>query len=129
MSDPATSNVPRSSRGARLTVVILVLLLAAVAIYAMWIRKPVPKHLKLALVTWTQDPFWEPLVHGAEKYAMESNVDLVIINSKPTVEDENQHIKEVLDAGVDGIAISPQRCDRSACDSKRHCGQSSDGDV
>ena len=30
-----------------------------------------------------------------------------MIRSKPTVEAQNQHIRDLLDAGVDGIAISP----------------------
>jgi ribose transport system substrate-binding protein len=70
-------------------------------------RQPTPRHLKLALLTWTEDPFWGPLLHGAQEYADQANVDLTIVRSKPTVEEQNQHIRDLLASGVDGIAISP----------------------
>ena len=42
------------------------LLLVAVAsvVYFGFIRERGPRHLKLALVTWTQDPFWGPLIRA-----------------------------------------------------------------
>jgi ribose transport system substrate-binding protein len=86
-----------------------VLLLAAIGVFVYFerIRQHEPRHLKLAVVTWTQDPFWQPLLHGAQDYADKSNVDLTIIKSKPSVDEQTQHIRELLDSGIDGIAISP----------------------
>jgi len=83
------------------------LVIAGAVFYFKMVRPPAPRHLKLALLTWTEDPFWEPLVRGAQDYASQSDVDLTIVRSKPTVEAQNQHIHELLEGGYDGIAISP----------------------
>ncbi|HEY2843868.1 MAG TPA: substrate-binding domain-containing protein [Bryobacteraceae bacterium] len=88
-------------------VAVLLLLIAGLAVYLGWARTRPPRHLKLALLTWTEDPFWGPLIQGAHDYADKSNVELTVIRSKPTVEAQNQHIRELLDSGIDGIAISP----------------------
>jgi len=79
----------------------------AVAVYFGFVRERGPRHLKLALVTWTQDPFWEPLLRGAQDYADKSNIELTIIKSKPSVDEQTQHIRDLLNSGIDGIAISP----------------------
>jgi ribose transport system substrate-binding protein len=86
-----------------------ILLVAAIAlvVYFEYVRQREPKHLKLALVTWTQDPFWQPMLRGARDYAEKSNIDLTIVQSTPSVEEQTQDIRQVLDSGVDGIAISP----------------------
>lgn len=105
----ADSNLPRqrSSVGGRLFLEVVLLLLIAAAIYFEFARETGPRHLKLALVTWTQDPFWQPLLRGAQDYADHNNVDLTIIKSEPTAEAQTKHIRDVLNSGVDGIAISP----------------------
>lgn len=105
MSNPAYAST-RPSATVRVFA-ILALVLAAVAIYFFATRTPSEKRLKLALVTWTQDPFWEPLIRGAQDSARRSNVELTVIRSEPTVEAQNKHIRDQLSAGVDGIAISP----------------------
>lgn len=86
---------------------LLVLVLAAVAVYFFATRTPGEKQVKLALLTWTQDPFWEPLIRGAQESAAQANAQLVIVRSEPTVEAQNRHLAELLASGVDGIAISP----------------------
>jgi ribose transport system substrate-binding protein len=91
----------------RLFLEVLLLLAVALGVYFEFIRERGPRHLKLALVTWTQDPFWEPLIRGAQEYADKSNVDLTIIRSKPSVDEQTQHIRDLLASGIDGIAISP----------------------
>jgi len=107
MTNEDTSRArPKSSRLA-LWVAVLLLTIAGLAVYFAFARQRQPKHLKLALVTWTQDPFWEPLLRGAQSCADRSNVELTIVLSKPTVEEQNRHIRELLDVGIDGIAISP----------------------
>jgi ribose transport system substrate-binding protein len=83
------------------------LIIAAIAIYLFMIREQDTPPIKLALVTWTQDPFWEPVIRGAQDCATASNIDLTIVQAKPTVDDQNQHIKELLGTGIVGIAISP----------------------
>jgi ribose transport system substrate-binding protein len=106
MSDPASPG-PRTAVRIRLFVEVLLLATAALVVYFGFVRERAPRHLKLALVTWTQDPFWNPLLRGARDYADKSNVELTIIKSEPSVDVQTQHIRDLLNAGVDGIAISP----------------------
>src|SRR5579872_2413966 len=100
---------PRRRAAVKTRLVIEVLLLAALAlvVYFGFVRERGPRHLKLALVTWTEDPFWEPLLRGAKDYADKSDIDLTIVRSKPTVDEQTQHIRQLLDSGIDGMAISP----------------------
>ncbi len=100
---------PGKRTAVRIRLLLEVLLLAAVAlvVYFGYVREQKPRHLNLALVTWTQDPFWEPLIRGAQDYADKSNVDLTVIRSKPSVDEQTQHIRDLLASNVDGIAISP----------------------
>jgi ribose transport system substrate-binding protein len=106
MSDSSSSG-RRPAVRIRLLVEVLLLAAIGVSVYFEFGRQQKPRHLKLAVVTWTQDPFWQPLLRGAQDYADKSNVDLTIIKSKPSVDEQTQHIRELLDSGIDGIAISP----------------------
>ena len=63
MSEPISSG-RRTAVRIRLVLEILLLVSAALVVYFGFIRERGPRHLKLALVTWTQDPFWEPLIRG-----------------------------------------------------------------
>jgi ribose transport system substrate-binding protein len=92
---------------ARLFVEILVVAVIAAVVYFVYVHPRGPRHLHLALVTWTQDPFWQPLLRGAQDCAAKSDVDLTIIQCKPTVDDQTQHLRQLLDTDIDGIAISP----------------------
>ncbi|HEY1686971.1 MAG TPA: substrate-binding domain-containing protein [Tepidisphaeraceae bacterium] len=103
----STSPQRRSSVGVRLFLEVVLLLLIAAGIYFEYARETKPRHLKLALITWTQDPFWQPLLRGAQEYADHNNIDLTIIKSEPTVDAQTKHIRDALNSGVDGIAISP----------------------
>jgi ribose transport system substrate-binding protein len=107
MSDPTLSPVRRRIIRKRLLAAIFVVGIGALMFYLGMVRPPTQKHLKLALVTWTQDPFWEPFIRGAQHYADQSNVELIVVRSEPTVDAQNQHIHALLDSGVDGMAISP----------------------
>ena len=111
MSGSALPPVRRRHVRTRLVIEIVLLAAVAVGVYFVFVRERGPHHLKLALVTWTQDPFWQPLLRGARECADNDNVDLTIIQSKPTVEAQTQHIRELLDSGIDGIAISPNDAD------------------
>jgi ribose transport system substrate-binding protein len=110
MPDPTLPPAPQTAprRGPISIVVVLgLLVIAALAGYLFSMRERETPTIKLALLTWTQDPFWEPLVRGAQDYAEQANVELTIVQSKPTVEEQTQHIKTLLGSGIVGIAISP----------------------
>lgn len=90
-----------------LSIFILVLLVAvALFLYFGVLRDRETAPAKLALVTWTEDPFWDPLIRGAEECAAQNNIELTVIKSKPTVEEQTTHIRGLV-GKVDGIAISP----------------------
>ena len=107
MSEQAfTPERPRPSHVPFFIIVALVIILG-LAIYFLMVRQREAAPLKLALVTWTQDPFWDPLIRGAQDCAANSNVKLTVIRSAPTVEAQNKHIHDLLAQGIDGIALSP----------------------
>ena len=114
MSDPATPAPTQkpASHAALFAIVLLLIVAAGAAYFAVARPAPAPRRLKLAVVTWTQDPFWEPLVRGAQDCADRSNVELTVVRSEPTVEAQNGHLRKLLDSGgVDGIAVSPNDAD------------------
>src|ERR1700734_3892511 len=98
MSD-SSSQDRRLAIQTRLFVEVLLLAVVAVVVYFGFVHERGPRHLKLALVTWTQDPFWEPLLRGAKDYADKSDIDLTIVQSKPRLDEQTQHIPELLDLG------------------------------
>ena len=100
----STSLERRPAVRTRLVVTVLLLAVIALVVYFEFVRQVGPRHLKLALVTWTQDPFWKPLLRGAQDCADKSDVDLTIVQSKPSVDEQTQHIRDLLGSGVDGIA-------------------------
>ncbi len=90
-----------------LVIAIVLLIVAALIAYFSLAPSQSEKRVKLALLTWTQDPFWEPLVRGAKESAEQANAELVVVLSEPTVDAQNKHLQELLAAGIQGIAISP----------------------
>lgn len=107
MSNPSMSTARPRGNPLPFLFVLLVLIAIAATIYFTMVREKTTPPIKLALLTWTEDPFWEPLISGAQQAAAASNVELTVIRSKPTIEDQTQHIKDLLASGIDGIAISP----------------------
>lgn len=80
---------------------------ASSLLYIQWSSGSFHRHEKIAIVTWTEDPFWGPTQDGANDAARDLGVDLTFVTSKPDIDSQNQHIKDVLAGGVDGLAISP----------------------
>lgn len=99
---PRTRTVIRSA-----VIVITLAVTAGSLLYIRWERGAFRKRVKVAIVTWTEDTFWEPTERGATDAAKDLDVDLTFIKSKPDVDSQNQHIRDVLASGVDGLAISP----------------------
>lgn len=92
---------------------IVALLVAAIFIYARS-RTPTEKPLKLALVTWNNDAFWDPVIRGAEDAGREWNVTLTTVRSTPDIETQSKHVRDLLASGIDGIAISPNNPQQQA---------------
>ena len=100
---------PRSGSLLRMgsVVILAVVVTAGSLVYIQWTKGAFRKHEKIAIVTWTEDPFWGPTQDGAEDAAKDLGVELTFIRSKPDEQSQNQHIHDVLASGVDGLAISP----------------------
>jgi ribose transport system substrate-binding protein len=106
--DPSPSGSARGNRSSRAPFILTVLLccVAACAVY-LWGRSKPEQEVKVALVTWNNDAFWDPVIRGAEDAAQEWNVGLTTVRSTPEVETQSKHVRDLLAKGVDGIAISP----------------------
>ena len=88
-------------------VVVLAICAGGAVAYIKWEKGSFRKPVKVAIVTWTEDTFWDPTQRGASDAAKEMGVELTFIKSKPDEATQTQHIKDVLNGGVDGLAISP----------------------
>ncbi len=106
MSAEAAAPAKSKSHMGSIIVVGLILVVGLVG-YILYIQGTFKSKEKVAIITWNQDPFWEPVKQGAQDAATEFGVDLQFIESKPDVDSQNQAIKQQLDDGVLAIALSP----------------------
>lgn len=88
-------------------IVVALLVLVGAVLYYNASSQLKTKRVNLALITWNEDPFWGPVIDGAKDAAEEFNVALTVVQSKPDVESQNKHIRDVLAKKIQGIAISP----------------------
>lgn len=86
---------------------LVILIVGGSILYIQWQKGAFRKRVKVAIVTWTEDSFWDPTERGADDAARELDVDLTFVKSKPDEASQTQHIRDVLATGVDGLAISP----------------------
>ena len=103
-----SQSVSANRRRSRLPLIVAIAAccLAAFSVY-LWGRGRSERTVSLALVTWNNDPFWDPVIRGAEDAAQEWKVNLTAIRSTPEVETQSSHVRDLLAKGVEGIAISP----------------------
>ncbi len=104
-SPGASPSKPRSHLGA--IVVLGALAVVAALGVAAWAHGYFTPKPKVALVTWNDDPYWDPVIRGAEAAAKVKDVDLVVVRGQADVTKQTDRIRELLDQGVQGIAISP----------------------
>jgi ribose transport system substrate-binding protein len=84
--------------------VILLLVIGAMAAWqAGWLR-PRPT---VALVTNNDDPFWDPVIAGAQKAAAQANMNLKVIKGTGKEADQSETVRQLLAQGISGLAISP----------------------
>jgi ribose transport system substrate-binding protein len=88
-----------------LALVLLALLIFAA--FAGWQLDYFKARPKVAIVTWNQDPYWDLVLDGAQAAANARNIDLSIVRSEPGVKAQAQHVQDLLNQGIQGIAISP----------------------
>lgn len=111
-ADTVTATAPSGSRAARRLAVVLVLLIGATFVaYSAGVLKPRPK---VALVTASQGPYWDLIVHGARTAADRHKVNLTIVQSRGDEPSQTQAIKGLVGRKFDGVAISPNDPPRQA---------------
>jgi ribose transport system substrate-binding protein len=112
MMTTAATDVPDRSRSRKglhfsagfLTAVALLLLIGAVGAWnAGWLR-PRPT---VALVTNGSDPFWDPVIQGAQDAAAQRDLKLKVIRGTGDQAAQSQSVRELLDQGIKGMGISP----------------------
>jgi ribose transport system substrate-binding protein len=97
-----------SRRRSRLPFILTIVVCCVVAFSVyLWGRGRSARPVKVAVVTWNNDPFWDPVIRGAEDSAQEWTANLTAIRSTPEMETQSRHVRDLLAKGVDGIAISP----------------------
>ena len=108
--DPTASGPAHVKRPSRLPFILTIIIccMAATSVY-LWGRgsNAADRPVKVAVVTWNNDAFWDPVIRGAEDAAQEWNVGLTTVRSTPEMETQSKHVRDLLGKGVDGIAISP----------------------
>lgn len=105
MTDHGTVRAQSSHLPFVLTLVVLIVV-GLIAYFAVASRSD-SKRVKLALVTWNQDAFWDPVIKGAQDAGREFNVDVTIVKSKPELEAQNADIRNLIAQGIQGIGLSP----------------------
>jgi ribose transport system substrate-binding protein len=109
LESPAPTPTPKTPRrGSRLSrriLFLLVVLLAFVAIlYYAGVFQVRPK---IAIVTASQDPYWDTVIAGARDAATRYDVRLAVVRAPSNEDEQTLRTQDLLDKGYDGIAISP----------------------
>src|SRR5437868_4633958 len=111
MTTPAAA--PRSSRTAR--ILIIVLLLFIVATFALWMAGALQPRPRLALVTaGSSGNYWDMILRGAQDAAARYDVSLEVITSKADEPSQTAAIEALVGKHLDGVAISPNDPPRQA---------------
>ena len=91
------------SAGFITAVVLLLLIGAAGGWFAGWLR-PRPT---VALITNNADPFWDPVIGGAQDAAREFGLKLKVVKGTGDADAQSQAVRALLEERVRGLGISP----------------------
>ena len=105
-----TAPAPRPARTAgsrwgRRIVLLFVFLLAIAGI--LYITGALEVQPQIAIVTASQDPYWDLVITGARAAAERSKVRLIVIRPPSDPDEQARQVQELLEQKIDGIAISP----------------------
>ena len=90
--------------GLAVAVILLLLALAALAGWSAGWLKPRPT---VALVTNNSDPFWDPVIAGAQQAASQHRLNLKVIRGTGDAAAQSAAIRQLITEGVRGLAVSP----------------------
>jgi ribose transport system substrate-binding protein len=86
------------------TALALVLVVAAVIAWREGLLSPQPT---VAIVTNNADPFWDPVIRGAQDAAKECGLKLKVVKGNGDPEAQSSEVRQLLDQGISGLGISP----------------------
>lgn len=103
-------SAPREKKTHRVGPLVFLGFLALIATVGVdgWLMGYFKPRPKIALVTWNDDPYWDFVINGAQASAAAHGLDLTVIRSQPDEKVQSQHVRDLLDQGIKGIAISPK---------------------
>jgi len=101
------TNKPRQRRRSRVFLVpAIVAALILIALGVAWKGGALRRTPKLVLVTSTENPYWDRVIVGAQVAAKQVGAELTVVN-KGDAQQQLQSVREAVDAGASGIAVSP----------------------
>jgi ribose transport system substrate-binding protein len=86
---------------------IILMIPIIIALIVAWkgnLFKPTPK---VALITSTEEAYWDRVIAGAQRGGELFEMNLTVIRSKPDEKFQSDQIRKLLSDGYDGIAVSP----------------------
>jgi ribose transport system substrate-binding protein len=101
----AEQSVPSGGKMRHLLVVVVVAVVAAAAIA--WMAGAFRAPPKVAIVTSTDDPYWDRVILGAQTAAKQFDVNLSVVRSKGDEQVQSQAIRDLVAQGNNGIGVSP----------------------
>jgi ribose transport system substrate-binding protein len=97
----------KASSNAGFYAAVIIPILAAIGVMAYLNRDALRPTPKVAIVTSTDDSYWDLVIKGARDAAKDYNVELTAVRSKPDEPTQSQHVRNLLGEGMHGIGISP----------------------
>jgi ribose transport system substrate-binding protein len=104
MSQIDTPRVQPSHR-ALYTIIVLLLIVGGAAI--LYLNGAFRSRPKIAVVTSTEDSYWDLVQLGSTDAARDFGDDLTFVRSKPDAASQTKIVHDLLAGGLDGIGISP----------------------
>lgn len=101
--EPARSSSASHWRSFALILAVPILIAAAVA-WQSQVFKPAPR---VALITSTEEAYWDRVINGAQRGADLFEMKLTVIRSKPDEKAQSDAIRKLLGEGYDAIGVSP----------------------
>lgn len=105
-SDTGELTPRKSNRTFGLTLVLILLILLLAAAFA-WSSGLIRKQLKVAIITSTEDVYWDRLFMGGMAAGRYFDAEVVALRCKADEKLQTQMIRDVLASGVDGLIVSP----------------------
>src|SRR5215207_7808836 len=92
----APAVAPTHRRTHYLRWILLAVVLALVVVAVLWNRGALQRRPRLALVTASEDPYWDMVIAGAEAAAKRYKVDLTVIRSPGNEQAQSQFLRVLM---------------------------------